>query len=142
MVLVLNLQRIPSLFTTCHLSEKCIVSYFDIRNYREVEALIHSIQPDFIFHLAAQALVRDSVVDPLNTWSTNVMGTANILNSLKSLSKTCACVIVTSDKCYLNNEWVWGYRETDRLVVLTLVHQKLLVNSYFLRSQILILMTS
>ena len=77
--------------------------------------LVRKIQPDFVFHLAAQALVRASVADPLYTWSTNVLGTANILNALLLIQQSCSCVVVTSDKCYLNNEWVWGYREIDQL---------------------------
>jgi CDP-glucose 4,6-dehydratase len=72
-------------------------------------------QPDFVFHLAAQALVRTSYDDPLATWSTNVMGTLHLLEGLRRLNKPCAAVIITSDKCYDNVEWVWGYRETDGL---------------------------
>ena len=105
----------PSLFSECQLSEKCQVSYYDIREYEALVDLVGTIQPDFVFHLAAQALVRESVADPLYTWSTNVLGTANILNSLLSIHQSCSCVIVTSDKCYLNNEWIWGYREIDQL---------------------------
>ena len=94
----------PSLFTSCNVESNCEVHYLDICDYKSVSSLIKLIQPDFVFNLAAQALVRDSVLDPLNTWNTNVIGTCNILNSLRFIHNTCSCVIVTSDKCYLNNE--------------------------------------
>ncbi len=88
---------------------------FDIRDLNKVKNLISTVKPDFVFHLAAQALVRKSYLDPLETYSTNVEGTLNVLESLRTLNNKCACVFITSDKCYENNEWVWGYRETDRL---------------------------
>jgi CDP-glucose 4,6-dehydratase len=78
------------------------------------EAII-SAQPDFVFHLAAQALVRRSYEDPIQTWNTNVMGTLYLLEALRNLDKPCSAVIITSDKCYENVEWFWGYRETDAL---------------------------
>jgi len=104
-----------SLFYLCNLDEKCTVFYEDIRNDASVSSLILTISPDFIFHLAAQALVPSSISDPLYTWSTNVIGSANVLNSLRTLNSPCACVVITSDKCYMNNEWIWGYREIDKL---------------------------
>jgi CDP-glucose 4,6-dehydratase len=85
---------------------------------RDVDALAQAIQgfePDFVFHLAAQAIVSTSYLDPLGTISTNVMGTANVLDVIRRLSKPCVAVIITSDKCYENVEWEWGYRETDHL---------------------------
>jgi len=72
-------------------------------------------QPDFVFHLAAQALVRLSYEKPLETMVTNAIGSANVLEALRSLDKKVAVVMITSDKAYDNVEWVWGYRETDRL---------------------------
>ena len=77
----------PSMFSVCQLNDECEVSFIDIRKYDEVSDFIKVIQPDYIFHLAAQALVRESVGDPLYTWSTNVLGTANILNSLHSIDQ-------------------------------------------------------
>ena len=131
----------PSIFFKCKLDERCDVSYIDIREYDLVADLVREIQPDFVFHLAAQALVRDSVADPLYTWSTNVLGTANILNSLLLIRQSCSCVVVTSDKCYLNNEWVWGYREIDQLGGSDLiVPQRLRQNLYFLHFLIPILL--
>lgn len=85
----------------------------DIRNAEQVSKAILQIKPDIVFHLAAQPLVRESYVDPLGTLDTNVMGTANILNSCRNVDTVKAIVIVTSDKCYENKEWVWGYRETE-----------------------------
>lgn len=72
-------------------------------------------QPDMVFHLAAQPLVRRSYRNPLETWSTNVMGTANVLEACRQTSSVKAIVAVTTDKCYENKEWSWGYRENDRL---------------------------
>ena len=87
----------------------------DIRNISEVSKLIIDIQPDFVFHLAAQALVRPSYDDPLRTITTNAIGTANVLESIRQLNKPVVAVMITSDKAYDNVEWLWGYRETDRL---------------------------
>ena len=87
----------------------------DIRDLSSLNDLIIKNQPDFVFHLAAQALVRKSYKDPLETWSTNLVGTLNILESLRSLNKKCSCILITSDKCYENKEWAWGYRENDSL---------------------------
>ena len=87
----------------------------DIRDLSSLKDLIIKTQPDFVFHLAAQALVRRSYLDPIETWSTNLVGTLNILESLRSLEKKCSCILITSDKCYTNKEWAWGYRENDLL---------------------------
>ena len=86
----------------------------DVRSQSELQEAILSAQPDFVFHLAAQALVRRSYDDPSETWSTNVLGTLNVLEALRFLEKSCCAVFITSDKCYDNVEWVWGYRETDK----------------------------
>ena len=87
----------------------------DIRDQKLISEKIEFIKPDVIFHLAAQAIVSSSYSDPLGTISTNVMGTANILDCLKNIKHKCATVIITSDKCYENKEWLWGYREIDQL---------------------------
>jgi CDP-glucose 4,6-dehydratase len=88
---------------------------FDIRDTNAVSSLVKEIQPDFVFHLAAQSLVRPSYDDPIETITTNAIGTANILNALRILDKKVIIILITSDKVYDNVEWVWGYRETDRL---------------------------
>ena len=87
----------------------------DIRSYKEILNLIDAIQPDYVFHLAAQSLVNRSYKDPKLTWDTNLMGSINLLEALSKLNKRCVAVLITSDKCYKNREWVWGYREEDIL---------------------------
>ncbi len=87
----------------------------DLSNPCAAEQAVVSAEPDFLFHLAAQALVRRSYYDPLNTWQTNVQGTLHVLEALRKLDKHCAAAIVTSDKCYDIVEWIWDYRETDAL---------------------------
>ena len=87
----------------------------DIRNFTAVREVVRRIQPEIVFHLAAQALVRRSYRDPLETWSTNVMGTANVLEACHEIDSVKAIVVVTTDKCYENREWEWGYRENDPL---------------------------
>lgn len=87
----------------------------DIRDADKLSELVQEVQPDFVFHLAAQALVRPSYSDPLSTLTTNSIGTANLLEALRSLDKQVVAIMITSDKAYDNVEWVWGYRETDRL---------------------------
>lgn len=105
----------PSHFSTSKISIDIIDYRVDIRSYSEIEPIILKHQPDFIFHLAAQALVGVSYEEPNQTWTTNVIGTLNILESLRRLKNKCVAVFITSDKCYDNVEWVWGYRENDRL---------------------------
>ncbi len=87
----------------------------DIRDKQLFEKSILDFNPDFIFHLAAQPLVRYSYENPIETYETNVIGTANLLNSMRKLSKKCAAVFITTDKVYHNNEWDYPYRENDRL---------------------------
>jgi len=89
--------------------------YVDIRNYEQVKQVFDQIKPEIIFHLAAQPLVKLSYENPIETWSTNVMGTVNILEACRHVPELSAVVVVTSDKCYQNNEWHWGYRENDPL---------------------------
>jgi CDP-glucose 4,6-dehydratase len=87
----------------------------DIRDPAAVRKSIGKVRPDFVFHLAAQPLVRLSYAQPLETYATNVMGTAHVLEALRGLKKPCAAVLVTTDKCYENREWLHGYREDDPL---------------------------
>lgn len=87
----------------------------DIRDARGLASAMAEAQPEIVFHLAAQPLVRRSYREPLETWSTNVMGTANLLEACRQTSSVRAIVVVTTDKCYENKEWPWGYRESDRL---------------------------
>ncbi|MFI5394412.1 MAG: CDP-glucose 4,6-dehydratase [Candidatus Binatia bacterium] len=87
----------------------------DVRNIASLHAAIDQSDPDVIFHLAAQSLVRESYAAPLETFDTNVMGTVNLLEVLRRQAKPCVVVVVTSDKCYANREQVWGYREKDAM---------------------------
>lgn len=87
----------------------------DIREFDALRRVFSETQPEIVFHLAAQPLVRRSYRDPLETWSTNVMGTANVLEACRQQPSVRAIVAVTTDKCYENRGWPWGYRENDRL---------------------------
>src|ERR1700686_4243702 len=87
----------------------------DILDYPALEKCIEDFQPDFIFHLAAQPLVRQSYENPLETYNTNIMGTAHVLNAIRKISRPCVAIIVTTDKVYFNQERTIPYKETDRL---------------------------
>ena len=87
----------------------------DINDAERLEQELLAFQPDFIFHLAAQPLVRKSYKEPLNTFTTNIIGTANLLNATGKLEKKCTIILITTDKVYENKEWHYPYRETDRL---------------------------
>ena len=105
----------PSMFKELELIDKINHYKKDVRDLESVRKIINDIEPDFIFHLAAQPLVSISYLDPIETISTNVLGTANILETLKESNHNCIGIFITSDKCYDNVEWVWGYKETDML---------------------------
>jgi CDP-glucose 4,6-dehydratase len=94
------------------LSESVIA---DLRDKKRLESEIVAFQPDFVFHLAAQPLVRLSYEIPAETFEVNVIGTANVLDGVKLLQKKCSVVLITTDKVYYNNEWIYPYRENDRL---------------------------
>jgi len=85
----------------------------DINDIDQLKRNFKQIQPDFVFHLAAQALVYKSYEDPVETFQTNIMGTINVFEAIRSVTSVKVAIIVTSDKCYKNNEWCWGYRESD-----------------------------
>ena len=87
--------------------------YLDLRDYTKIKKIVKKINPDLIFHLAAQPLVRESYLSPLETWNINVMGTANILDAARCCEKLRGLVVVTSDKCYENIEIQRGYKESD-----------------------------
>jgi CDP-glucose 4,6-dehydratase len=87
----------------------------DIRDLNRVKKILLDINPDIIFHLAAQSLVRNSYKDPVSNFTTNVIGTVNILEASRPLTDLKAVVVITSDKCYENKEWLWGYREYDAM---------------------------
>lgn len=89
----------------------------DLADLKTLKAAVDACKPDVVLHLAAQPLVRESYADPLGTWTTNVMGSLNLLEALKSLERPCAVVMVTTDKVYTNREWPYGYREDRKSVV-------------------------
>jgi CDP-glucose 4,6-dehydratase len=105
----------PALFNQLDLAAQLDHQVADIRQLDLVRESIRRAQPDFVFHLAAQPLVRLSYELPVETYDTNLMGTIHVLDSLRDLQKPCAAVFITSDKCYANREWFYGYRENDRL---------------------------
>jgi CDP-glucose 4,6-dehydratase len=105
----------PSLFDQLDLASHLDHQICDIRDRQLMQRLIADWQPDVVFHLAAQPLVRRSYLEPMETWDINVMGTINILEALKHLTSQCVAVFITTDKCYQNREWIYGYRESDPL---------------------------
>lgn len=105
----------PSLFTLAGVDQMLISTIADVEDFRSLKAAIDAASPDIIIHMAAQAFVRRSYDDPLHTIATNVMGTANVMEAARGLPSLKVLLNVTTDKCYENNEWVWGYRETEPL---------------------------
>jgi CDP-glucose 4,6-dehydratase len=105
----------PSLFEELELGKKMEHHFLNICDAKKMTEVFNRVQPDFVFHLAAQPIVSVSYEDPLETFQTNTMGTANILDALREVTNPCNAVIITSDKCYDNVEWIWGYREQDML---------------------------
>ncbi len=105
----------PSLFEAAKIGQACASVIGDIRDLPALERAFRDFQPDIVLHLAAQPLVRRSYQDPLETWSTNIMGTAHVLDLVRRTPDVRAALIVTTDKCYENLEQLTPYRETDRL---------------------------
>ena len=105
----------PALFDQLSLSERMRHVIGDIRELPPLRYLMEDFHPEFVFHLAAQSLVRRSYFDPLETYATNVLGTVQVLEVCRYLDSLKALVVVTSDKCYENRGWRWGYRENEAL---------------------------
>jgi CDP-glucose 4,6-dehydratase len=105
----------PNMFTQARVGDGMQSIMADVRNANAIKQLVISQQPEIIFHLAAQPLVRYSYDNPAETYSTNVMGTVHVLDAARAADCVRAVVNVTSDKCYDNREWCWGYRESDNL---------------------------
>lgn len=105
----------PSLFEVAGVARGMTSVIGDIRDLAQLRQVMREQQPEVVFHLAAQALVRHSYADPVETYSTNVMGTVNVLEAVRGANSVRAMVNVTSDKCYENREWAWGYRENEAL---------------------------
>jgi CDP-glucose 4,6-dehydratase len=108
-----DIPTTPSMFEVLGLENKIKHYIQDIRDLQKLESIIAAEAPDFVFHLAAQAIVSTSYADPLDTITTNVIGTTNVLEALKRVNPNCIAIIITSDKCYENVEQVWGYKEND-----------------------------
>ena len=103
----------PSLFQLADVSKDMTSIMGDIRDFSLIQKVIHENQPDIIIHMAAQALVRKSYNNPLETFSTNIMGTANVLEATKKSKKTKVVINVTSDKCYENKNYEKNFSEND-----------------------------
>lgn len=105
----------PNLFAMCDIEEKMRSVIGDIRDYEHLSKVFTETQPEIVFHLAAQPLVRDSYRNPRYTYETNVMGTVNVCECVRNNSSVKSFLNVTTDKVYKNNEWEWGYRENEPL---------------------------
>ncbi|MBN2653100.1 MAG: CDP-glucose 4,6-dehydratase [Spirochaetales bacterium] len=105
----------PSLFEEAKLASLIDDYREDVRDLQQLTDLVCSLKPDFVFHLAAQPIVSYSYTNPTETFESNVMGTVNILEALRVSNHECTAIVITSDKCYDNVEWVWGYKETDAM---------------------------
>jgi CDP-glucose 4,6-dehydratase len=105
----------PSMFEILILENKIKHLIIDIRNFNDLNKVISKEKPNFVFHLAAQAIVSTSYNDPLETISSNVMGTTNLLEALRISNHQCTAIIITSDKAYDNVEQIWGYKENDKM---------------------------
>jgi CDP-glucose 4,6-dehydratase len=111
----LNPPTNPSLYKIAKV-DKLVTSHIaDVRDYNRLCSIMSVVQPDMIFHLAAQPLVRDSYKNPVDTYSINVMGTVNLLEAVRHTESVKAVINVTTDKCYENREWLWGYRENESM---------------------------
>ncbi len=105
----------PSHYNMLGISKLITDIRLDIKNREKLNDIFNEIKPDYIFHLAAQSLVKTAYEDPINTWETNLMGTINVLDCVRNFKHKCSAVIITSDKCYDNQEVARGYKETDRM---------------------------
>lgn len=110
-----NIPTDPSNFLVNKINKKVKNFYLDLKSLNNIKKIVLKEQPDYIFHLAAQSLVKKSYDDPVLTWESNLIGTINLLESLKYLNKKCISVIITSDKSYKNIETIRGYHEEDAL---------------------------
>ncbi len=105
----------PNLFTLARVADGVRSWQGDVRDLSALQSALQEAEPDIVFHLAAQPLVLESYQDPITTYSTNIMGTAHVLEALRSSKRVQSAVMITSDKCYRNREWVWGYRENEMM---------------------------
>lgn len=103
----------PSLFELCSIDKLITSTIGDVRDSEKLTKIMQEAQPDIVIHMAAQPLVRDSYNNPVGTYAINVMGTVNLLEAVRQCKGVKAVVNVTTDKCYENKEWIWGYRENE-----------------------------
>jgi CDP-glucose 4,6-dehydratase len=103
----------PSLFELCNIDQLITSVIGDIRDSEKLMQVMQDVQPEIVIHMAAQPLVRDSYKNPVDTYAINVMGTVNVLEAVRHCPSVKAVVNVTTDKCYDNKEWIWGYREDE-----------------------------
>lgn len=108
-------NTVPNLFELANIKNGMTSHFCDIRDVDKIKQIINEANPEIVFHLAAQPLVRESYSNPLATYATNVMGTANVLDTLRGLVDIRVAVMITTDKVYQNKEWYFPYRETDSL---------------------------
>jgi CDP-glucose 4,6-dehydratase len=107
-------NTVPNFYDTARVERGLETSYIgDIRDLDSLQSAMTQARPEIVIHMAAQPLVRESYSRPVDTYATNVMGTVHLLESVRALDCVRAVVVVTTDKCYENKEWVWGYRESD-----------------------------
>ena len=111
----LGYPSVPSNHRILQLEKKIKFIKADIRNFKKLNYEINKFKPDFIFHLAAEAIVQRAFQNPINVWETNTLGTVNILETIKRLNKNIIAIIITSDKVYKNLEITRGYKEDDML---------------------------
>lgn len=104
----------PSLFQLCNIHELVHSQKGDVRDLNFLQKSIRDARPEVVIHMAAQPLVRDSYTNPVETYEVNVMGTVNVLEAVRNTEGVKALINVTTDKCYENKEWLWGYRENER----------------------------
>lgn len=103
----------PNLFEQARVASIIRSIHGDIRDFSHLKSAISECAPDVVIHMAAQSVVRRGYEDPIENYSSNVMGTVHVLDAVRQLKRPCAVVNVTSDKCYENREWIWGYRENE-----------------------------
>jgi CDP-glucose 4,6-dehydratase len=103
----------PNLFEQAEVAGTIRAIRGDIRDFSQLQSAVAECRPQVVIHMAAQTVVRRSYQDPIESYSTNVMGTVHLLEAVRQLKRPCVVVNITSDKCYANNEWVWGYRENE-----------------------------
>jgi len=105
----------PNMYEAASVDEIVESFIFDIRDREKVLKIFKSVKPEIVFHMAAQPLVLESYQYPVETYETNVMGTINLLEAVRVIGGVKSCIIITTDKCYDNKEWLWGYRENEPL---------------------------